>query len=173
MKSSTIMRGALMCACLFAASTAVADGWEFPSLNPFKTEKREVSAYTPPRDSAEPLEADKEESGFRLPKFKMPSFGFGAKPPGQPSTMEKLGRGTKNFFSKTADVLTPWDNDDKPTSRTTRSATGVRRKYSGSTGEFKAEKKSFVPSWFFGGDDEEEDTPRTVNSFIAQPRPKF
>ncbi len=170
MKSSTIMRGAIGCVCLLAASSALAEGWEFPNLNPFKTEQREVSAFTPPRDYSTPMEAEPEDSGFQFPKFKMPTFGMGPKPPGQPSTLQKLGRGTKNFFSKTADVLTPWDKDE-PSVSGSRRATGVRRRYNGSTGEFKAEKKSFVPSWFSTSD--EPETPQTVNSFIAQPRPKF
>jgi hypothetical protein len=156
---------------LLGANSASADGWSFPSLNPFKTEEKEMT-YAPPSISA----AEDEEpptSGFKFPKLKLPSLpkiGSDSPKPRQPSTMQKLGRGTKNFFSKTADVLTPWDNDEKAAPRR-RTSTGVRRTYNGSPSAAVAEKKSsWLPSWF---SKEEPEQPHTVNGFIAQPRPRF
>jgi hypothetical protein len=145
--------------------------WKFPSLNPFKTEKREISSYTPPPEEySAALDEEPPKSGFKLPSMKMPKLSSSPKPPGQPSAMQKVGRSTKNFFSKTADVLTPWDNDKKTAPRA-RTATGVRRTYAGSPSAEKEEKKSFLPNWFSKKDAPEE--PRTVNGFIAQPRPRF
>jgi hypothetical protein len=143
-------------------------------LNPFKEETKEYSGVTPTPDFDAAEAEELPTSGFKFPKMKMPQMpklGFGQKPPGQPSTMQRLGRGTKNFFSKTADVLTPWDNDEKPVPRS-RTATGVRRTYAGSPNAAKVEKKtSFLPKWFSG--DDEPESPKTVNGFIAQPRPRF
>jgi hypothetical protein len=102
------------------------------------------------------------------------------KPPGEPSAWQKFNQGTKSFFNKTADVLTPWDNDEKPSAQMPR-ATGSRRVYNGSPSAsnasrsaYRAEpkKKSWIPSWF-SKDDDEIQQPRTVNGFIAQPRPRF
>jgi hypothetical protein len=162
----------LRCAIGFAifvvASPLMAEGWTLPSLNPFKTEKREVSAYTPPASE----DPDLPTSGFKFPKLKLPQapkMSFGERPPGQPSAMQKLGQGTKNFFSKTADVLTPWDNDEKPAPRS-RTATGVRRTYNGSPGAVEEKKTSLFSSWF---KKDEPETPKTVNGFLANPRPRF
>jgi hypothetical protein len=157
---------------LLAARSAAADGWGLPNLNPFKTEEKEMS-YAPPPSISAAEDDEPPTSGFKLPKFKLPplpKIGSSSPKPRQPSAMQKLGQGTKNFFSKTADVLTPWDNDDKPAPRS-RTSTGVRRTYNGSPSAVASEKKSsWLPSWL---SKDEPEPPRTVNGFIAQPRPRF
>jgi hypothetical protein len=83
--------------------------------------------------------------------------------------MQRVTQGTKNFLSKTADVLTPWDNEKKTTP--SPRATGVRRSYNGSPNAAQAEKKSSIFSWL--SKEEEPESPRTLNSFLSQPRPKY
>jgi hypothetical protein len=167
MKTARWICFVLGAACL-GAPPAAADGWKLPSLNPFKEERRETSAYTPAAGYAAALEEEPPKSGFKLPSLKLPKFGGGPKPPGQPTAMQRFGAGTKSFFSKTADALTPWDND-KPETPQVRS-TGVKRTYNGSPNAAPAQKKGLF-SWFTK--DDEPERPRTVNDFIAQPRPRF
>lgn len=167
MKATRYVFLAVGLACAAAAAPAVAEGWSLSNLNPFKKEEREVSAYTPPPGYSSALSEEPPKSGFRFPSFKLPSLSSQPKPPGQPSTMQRMGQGTKNFFSKTADALTPWDNKEEE-SRHVRT-TGVRRTYNGSPSAAPPEKKGLF-SWF---KKDEPDEPRTVNGFIAQPRPRF
>jgi hypothetical protein len=171
MNTSRCVRWICGLACIAAAAPARAEGWSFPNLNPFKTEKKEVSPYVPAtRDWSAAEAEDPPTSGFRLPKMKLPSMGGASqKPSSDPSMMQRFGQGTKNFFSKTADVLTPWDNDKKPLPSTR--STGVRRVYPGSPNAVQEEKKSFFSSLF--SSDDEPEKPRTVNGFLGQPRPKY
>lgn len=170
MKAYHGLRLALGLACVLTAAAALADGWSLPNLNPFKKEKREVSPYVPATRDWSAAEAEEPPtSGFKLPKLKLPAVGGAKKPSNEPGTMQRVTQGTKNFLSKTADALTPWDKNDKPLPDPR--ATGVRRRYSGSPSAARAEKKSsFLPSWF---SDEEEPAPRTVNGFLGQPRPQY
>lgn len=125
------------------------DGWKLPSLNPFKSEKKRASARV------------SDDSWMSMPKVpKMPGFKSGKSRSGrkEPSTFTKMSRGTKNFFDKTYDVLTPWDNDQpkKPPAHM-----GVSRKSDSDSGFF---------SNLFGKDDKEIET---VNDFLGQDRPGF
>jgi hypothetical protein len=75
----------------------------------------------------------------------------------------KMNAGTKRFFAKTKDVLTP----DKPpsphrsASHTTRKAPSQRTKQA---------KKGWINTWF---EPKEPQGPQTVNEFLKQPRPEF
>jgi hypothetical protein len=168
MKALLVSTLALGLGCVWGTTQALGDGFEFP--NPFKSEEREVSPYVPPQRDWSVVEAEEPPtSGFKLPKLKMPGMGAAKKPSNEPSAMQRFTQGTKNFFSKTVDVLTPWDKDNKPLPNAR--ATGVRRTYNGSPSAQRAEKKSsFFPSWF---DDDEPEQPRTVNGFLGQPRPRY
>jgi hypothetical protein len=169
MKAFLGLRWGLGLACVLAATAALAEGWSFPNLNPFKKETKEVSPYVAPRDWSDKDLGEPPTSGFKLPKLKLPTVGGAKKPANEPGAFQRVTQGTKNFLSKTADVLTPWDNDKDPVAN--RRATGVRRSYNGSPSAAKAEQKtSMFSSWF--SKDEEPETPRTVNSFLGQPRPR-
>jgi hypothetical protein len=171
MKAYHGLRLGLGLACVLTAAAALADGWSLPNLNPFKKEEREVSPYVPAtRDWSAAAAEEPPTSGFKLPKLKLPKIGGEKKPSNEPGAMQRVTQGTKSFLSKTADVLTPWDKNDKPLP--SARATGVRRTYSGSPNTARGEKKSSLfSSWF--SDEEEPQPPRTVNGFLGQPRPKF
>jgi hypothetical protein len=88
-----------------------------------------------------------------------------------PSAWQRMQTGTRNFWSKTADAINPFDdaNDNlqqpDPTGRNSafRQATmskGANQK-----------SKSFLPSW--SGQDKADNKPKTVQDFLAQPRPGF
>jgi hypothetical protein len=72
----------------------------------------------------------------------------------------KVTTGTKNFFGKTYDVLTPWDNDPPPPPRY-----GSSRKKPASRGF------NWDPLNLFGSDEPEEI--HTVNDWLALPRPEI
>lgn len=77
---------------------------------------------------------------------------------------------TKNFFTKTADVLTPWDN--KPASPP-RSVTGSNSVFTnnGNRSSATQEKRgSILPaSWW---SNEKKEQPKSVSEFLSQPRPQ-
>lgn len=139
---------------VFALATSAAfaedSGWKLPNLNPFSSSPKRTKARV------------SDNSWMSMPKVpSMPGFKRGASRSRkqQPSTMTKMTQGTKNFFSKTYDVLTPWDNNapKKPPTRL-----GTRRK--------PDESEGGLFSWF-GSDEPEE--PQTVGDFLRQGRPGF
>jgi len=77
--------------------------------------------------------------------------------------MTKVSDGTKSFFHKTYDVLTPWDSDTPPKPPTHMSG---RKKPSARTS--KKEKGSLF-NWF--GQNDEEERIDSVHEFLALPRP--
>jgi hypothetical protein len=86
-----------------------------------------------------------------------------------PSTWSRMTSGTKSVIAKTTDALNPWD-DGQPAPR---SVTGSNSVFSpASTSKKESEKKSFLPSWNWGAE-EEEKRPKTVNDFLALPKPEF
>jgi hypothetical protein len=101
-----------------------------------------------------------------LPKMSLPTMSTGRtsvarrSPAGaQPSTWDKMTRSTKEFFSKTYDLLTPWDNHkSSPPKPPTHSGTG------------RGPSSNKSSSWWPWSKTEESKEPQTVNEFIAQPR---
>jgi len=77
-----------------------------------------------------------------------------------------MSNGTKSFFSKTYDVLTPWDTEAEKARSNQKSRTS--RPLS-NTGRATPEKKSFLTSWW--APEEEPQKPRTVSEWLSQPRP--
>ena len=104
-----------------AAESAQKKGLQFPNWNPFKSKRK-----TNPPISARLSDKPKRSWSMpKLPKMKMPQFSRTTKRLPQrkkPSTWQKMSSGTKKFFSKTKDVLTPWSKDTpaQRTYRTTR-----------------------------------------------------
>lgn len=83
----------------------------------------------------------------------------------EPGTLEKFNDGTKDFFSKTADFLNPF-NDGESASKSTR--------YS-YNGGYRASKPS-ESSWGWGSwfDSKPKKTaPETVSDFMDLERPRF
>ena len=78
----------------------------------------------------------------------------------QPSTWTKMSRSTKNFFSRTYDVLTPWDTDAEK-ARTQKSSRNSTKS--------SEQGKSLFSSWW--SVEEEPKKPQTVSEWLKQPRP--
>ena len=94
--------------CLLGLALPVAGrgeegGWKMPNLNPFSSKSKPQTAA---RAASPPT------SGWKMPKlWPAPTAATPRKKPSQPSAWSKMTSGTKNFFAKTADALTPWDNN--------------------------------------------------------------
>lgn len=135
-----------------------------PNLNPFAKKGRSRASASV---------SDAPTSGWKWPKLwpssapSMPGGSRSARTSG-PSTWQKMTSGTKNAMSKTADVLNPFDDadDDKQPQ-----ITGSNSVFSQASKNKKSKAKSFLPSWPWGGEEDQE--PRTVNEFLGQSRPDF
>ena len=140
----------LLLACA-ATSTALAESsWTMPNLNPFASKPAAA--------------APKKSSGFKMPSL-IPSWAKSeTKKPSEPSTWSKISGGTKEFFGKTKDTLTPWDN---PPKKASNSSMSQRFHMGGSSNQTK--KKSFLTSWL--PEPEKPQKPRSVSEFLKQPRP--
>ena len=136
-------------------------GWKMPNLNPFSQKtKTTTTAWTgkPPT------------SGWHMPKL-WPSTTTAQTKPNQPSTMQKMGTGTKNFFSKTADALNPWDNA-QPAAPPPKPS-GSNSAFSQATAKKKdTQSTSLLPSWPWGAKAEDKKD-NDVNAFLARPRPGY
>jgi hypothetical protein len=135
-----------------AASSGEESGWKWPNLNPFSNS---TTTGGPPT------------SGWKMPKLLPQASAPKRRTKKQPSTLSKMTSGTKNFFSKTADALNPWD--DKPQEQP---------KITGSNSIFSQQKKAareedkgsgILPASWWSAD--KDARPKSVNDFLAQPRP--
>lgn len=145
-----LLMGLIFALVLGAAPATRADEEESSfSWNPFKSKKKKAE----PRVTAL---ADDEERGLSFPKLSLPSLKPKPKPRrprNQPSTLQKLGRGTKNFFGKTKDLLTPWDD-----------STDEEADYR--MADRDTDKSRF--SWF--RKEPEDERPISANEFLKQSR---
>jgi hypothetical protein len=132
-------------------------GWKMPNLNPFAGKASNSNA--PPT------------SGWKMPNLLPKSSGLpkrsaAKRQSNQPGTFTKMTQGTQRFFSKTADVLNPFD--DKP---------AEQPKITGSNSIFTQQRKaaeakqdsSVSPASWFGGEKSTKD--KSVNDFLSRPRP--
>lgn len=146
------------------------DGWKMPSLIPFKKKPstRATASITDESNSGIlPKMSMPELPKVPVPKMKMPKMEMPQWPPGtgkststkrnhQPSTLEKLNRGAKDFFGKTKEVLMPWS---KPKKR--------------SSGHAKKDKGSFFGMSWPWGEEEEQPQVKTIQDFLSLDRPKI
>ena len=145
--------------------TAEDSGWKMPNLNPF-------SGNAKPPTSARVSDAP--TSGWKMPKVPSLLPQSGAKPKkrsNQATGLSRMTSGTRGFFNKTADALTPWDNK-KPAA--TPNITGSNTAFTRGN-RAKAESKdtksgSIMPASWWGS--EKPAQPKTVNDFLSQPRPQ-
>ncbi len=135
-----------------------AEGWKMPSLNPFK-KKTSHPAHLRFADQ-EP------KSAWWKPKLPSMSAARPRASSQQPSTWNKMTRGTKAAWTKTTDVLNPFDDEqDKP-----KDVTGYNTAFTQASARKKPEKKSaWWPSWSA----EKEKRPQTVQDFLGQERPEY
>jgi hypothetical protein len=142
------------------------EGFGLPNLNPF------AEKSGPPVSSSV---SDAPTSGWKMPKLPNPFAGLATKSsrskPAGPSGWQKMTTSTKTFFSKTADVLNPFDDANDKQQEIAPS--GSKSIFSRTSAK-KEESKGFfsLPSWSWGGE-EEPKKPKTVQDFLAQPRPDF
>ena len=95
------------------------------------------------------------------------SSSYTAKKSTVPSTLPKINSGTKDFFSKSADFLNPFnDGDDSKKSKRYSYNGGYR-----SASKKKTEESSWFGNWFTT--EPEPGPPQTVSEFMDLPRPKF
>jgi hypothetical protein len=76
---------------------------------------------------------------------------------------------TKNFLSKTADALTPWDNKPAAPPRSVTGSNSVFTNNSPKPNEGKGSKSSVFPASWWSSDKKEQ--PKSVSEFLSQPRP--
>lgn len=136
--------------------------WKLPNLNPFK--KDESVRKAPVRKS------NKSDGAFGL---KLPFWNSKKKIVHKPtakrkgkSTFAKMNESTKEFFAKTKDVLTPWDND--PNIDSSRQLSSTRRQTAK-----KENKSSFFDMVKFKSKEEPRPKPMTPQEFLSQDRPDF
>jgi hypothetical protein len=140
--------------CLLAFASPVtavaADGWGWSSLNPFG------AGETKPTGNQNRRPTTPSRSAAKTP----------AKQGAVASSWNSVSRGTSNFMGKTKEVLMPWSKPAaKPTSRVPISRNAPTR---------KPKPKAEQPSWyeFWKEAPEEKTGPKTVNEFLALPRPE-
>jgi hypothetical protein len=136
------------------------NGWNLPNLNPFSSKGK------PPTASR----TAKSNSGWKLPRL-WPSNSNARRPTNQPGALEKMTTGTKQFFSKTADALNPWDdeNDDR-----VHKPSGSNSAFSRTTSKKKEESSSFLsPASWWSSEEKSSGRDKTVNDFLSRPRPGY
>ncbi len=131
-------------ALLVAGSVSAADSWSLSKLVPFQKSSSSSRARA--------TVSDNNSSWLHLPTWgQKPSSKAHSR---EPSTLDKLGQGTKRTWDKTVDLLTPWDNPPKKPAK-------------------KTPKK---PAWYSSWIPQKKSKPkeaRTVKDFLGQPRPEF
>jgi len=147
LKRFDFAHGAVLAAGLLLCSTASAEGWGMPSLNPFaKKTKTPTTARVSDSSSG---------SGFSL----LPKWGSSA--PKKRST----GPSTWNRVSS---AINPWAGSSKAQSRKEPAPTGSFNPFSTASAK-KEESKSWslLPSWTGSGEEESKE-PKSVNDFLKQ-----
>lgn len=134
------------------------DGWGWSNWNPFSSK---------PRPPVSARVTDSQSSGWKMPSL-WPKSSTSTHP-GQPSAWQKMSSSTKNFFAKTADALTPWDQKPTTPPRSVTGSNSVFTHNSPKSEEAKAKNKSIFPASWWSSDKKEQ--PKSVSEFLAQPRP--
>jgi hypothetical protein len=134
--------------------------WKMPNLNPFASKPKTTS-----RASSAPT------SGWHMPKLwqttKRP-VRHKTKPAPQPSTFSRMTSGTQQLFSKTTDALTPWDNKKPAPPPKITGSNSIFTQQSSKPKE--KESSGIAPASWWSTD--KNDTPKSVNEFLSQPRPR-
>jgi hypothetical protein len=137
-------------------------GWKMPNLNPFSG-----TAKPPTSQRA----GNPATSGWKMPNL-LPQTG--AKPKkrsNQPSTWNRMTSGTTTFFSKTADVLTPWDNNKPaPTPQKLTGSNSIFTQNGSTKGNTKKSSSVSPASWW--SSDKSDQPDKSVNDFLSRPRPQ-
>jgi hypothetical protein len=152
---------AIVMASLAGVGAAADNSWKLPNLNPFASKPKPPTSG---RAASSP--------GWRMPNL-LPNLGPSRKS-NQPSTWQKMTSGTKNIMSKTTSALNPWD--DPKTNQPAASVTGSNSLFSQATSKRPPAAKddsggSVLPaSWW--SSEKKDEPPKSVNEFLARPRPQ-
>jgi len=138
--------------------------WNLPNLNPFGS-----------RGSSSSRASHAPTSGWHMPKLwqttKTPVRPK-TKAASQQSTLSRMTTNTQQFFAKTADTLTPWDNKKPapPPKITGSNSIFTQQNKLADKKSTSKESSGIAPaSWWSG---EKSDSPKSVNDFLSQPRPR-
>jgi hypothetical protein len=157
-KSSWRTLGCFLFAIILLESSVRGDnggGWSL--WNPFASKpKPPVSARV----------TDNPSGGWKMPSL-WPKASASSRP-GQPSAWQKMTSGTKNFFSKTADALTPWDRKPATPPRSVTGSNSVFTNNASKAAEKKNSSSIFPASWWSS---DKQEQPKSVSEFLSQPRP--
>jgi hypothetical protein len=137
-------------------------GWGMPNLNPLSGKAK------PPTSQRA---ANPATSGWKMPNLWPQTAAKPKKKSNQPSSWNRMTNGTTTFFSKTADALTPWNNN-KPAAPPPK-LTGSNSIFTqnGSTKGNTKKSSSVVPaSWWSSEKTDQPD--KSVNDFLSRQRPQ-
>lgn len=125
------------------------EGWSFSKLNPFGS--------STPAPARAPTGTGARRTGPRKPVAKTSSP--------LTSTWNSVSQGTSRFMGKTKQVLTPWNQPAPQPTKISLSRTNPNR---------KPRPQPEAPAWyeFWKSDPEQDRGPKTVNEFLALPRPE-
>ncbi|WP_425617043.1 hypothetical protein NA78x_000711 [Anatilimnocola sp. NA78] len=145
-------------------------GWKMPNLNPFAGKSGPATG----RVSDKPLVPDGINPFKLLPGSAGKTSNSSYQKPQQPSTWQKVTKGTKKAAAQTADFLNPF-NDGQPEVQE-QSVTGSNSLFN-QHANARASKPGTAPgtnrSWFpgWGGGKTPDSKPKSVNEFLSSPRP--
>ena len=136
---------AVLTAGILICSSASAEGWGLPSLNPFaKKSKTPTSARV----------SDSESRFSLLPKWR--------------SSSPKKRSSGPSTWSRMTTAINPWAGSSTANASTEPSPTGSFNPFStASAKKQESKKRSFLPSWT-SSDEVEDNEPKSVNEFLKQ-----
>ena len=137
-------------------------GWKLPNLNPFSGKAKAPSTQR----AANPA-----TSGWKIPKLWPQSAARPKKRSNQTSTWSRMTSGTTTFFSKTADALTPWDNNQPASPPPKLTGSNSIFTQSGATKGNSQKSNSVAPASWWGADKGDQPD-KSVNDFLSRPRPQ-
>jgi hypothetical protein len=147
------------------------EGWKFPNLNPF-SKSEPATAKPATARTAQPATAragSASSTGSWWPMSGSTATAKTGKPKSnEPSTWDKMNSSTKSAWTKTKQTLMPWQEEEPPVRRP---VTGTNRVAASNSANKPAEKKGYFSNWFT--EEEKTSKPKTVNDFLAQPKPDF
>lgn len=172
----------LVLVAVIATSAAAEGGWKFPNLLPFQSKKPKsardyVRSKSGRAGSVKPASYTARELRDMTKRRKKPSnpieqIAEGTKQLHEQTTrsvsnsMKKLGDGTKQLLDQSKQLLMPWADDGKTSSRRTKPLGGTTRKDDKGNGFFPAPK-----FWTSGDKHQKTKPPLTMSEWIGQDRP--
>ena len=168
-KSLAAVLSVITVALLAQPAVAAEDGFKFPNLNPFRSQKTGIPVpvrnkpeptFSLPKLPSLPALPKPNLPTLTMPKLELPSL-VSSPRRNEPSSWTRLNSSTKKMFAKTKSVLMPWSEKSIPV----RSPTGSNLRRVAR----QPKKPSLISNWF--GTRTSEPTVNSVNDYLALPRP--